>query len=117
MAENDEEKTGMDLVYFGYEWDENSKSNEVEFIKDITKKFPEFKLKNAFDNIKGYRQEVHYPENKEEDYHVWILGQGWHECSLFMGIKMRQDKEYEDVLRLIELAKKQYPENFKNSKN
>ena len=43
----------QDLMYFGYEWDADSKKNGTDFIAEI---------KDAYDSIKGYRQEVYLEE-------------------------------------------------------
>lgn len=100
----------VDLVYFGYEWESDSRSLEQEYIKEVKEAFPDVKLENAYDEIKGYRQSVYLDENRKEDYLVWALAFGWHNCSMTLALLIRQDEE--KVLELIEKAKEKYPENF-----
>lgn len=37
-------ETFMDLVYFGYEWEEGSKESEKEFIREVKEKFPDARI-------------------------------------------------------------------------
>ncbi|MEM7087917.1 MAG: hypothetical protein AAF489_17175 [Bacteroidota bacterium] len=102
----------MDLVYFGYESD--SRALEQEFIKTVSDKFPKASLTDAYDSIKGHRQRVDMPKEMEDDYLSWILGHGWHECSLTMQMLFLAPRKERELLRLIDLARNTYPENFKN---
>ena len=103
----------MDIMYFGYEWDEDSREIEIEFIPEIKKKFKDVELRDAFDSIKGYRQEVHLPDEMKDDYYCWLMGNGWFELSITMQIMMMDKKEEKEFKRLFELTKIQYPEAFK----
>jgi len=100
----------MDLVYFGYEWESDSRSLEQEYIKEVKEAFPDVQLKNSYDEIKGYRQSVYLDENRKEDYLVWALAFGWFNCSMTLTLLIRQDEE--KALELIEKAKEKYPEKF-----
>jgi hypothetical protein len=104
----------QDLMYFGYEWDADSKKNETDFIKEIKDKFPNVELKDAFDSIKGYRQEVYLEETENDNYWAWLIAFGWLELSL-TGQLMLMDKDQKEKLhKYINLAKSQYPQNFKS---
>ena len=63
----------QDLMYFGYGWDSDSKKNETDFIAEIKAKFPNVELKNAYDSIKGYRQEVYLEEAESDNYWAWLI--------------------------------------------
>jgi len=103
----------QDLMYFGYEYDTDSKKNETDFIAEIKAKFPNVELKNAYDSIKGYRQEVYLEETKSDNYWAWLIAYGWLELSL-KGQLMLMDKGQSDKLsKYIDLAQIQYPQNFK----
>jgi hypothetical protein len=105
----------QDLIYFGYEWDADSKKNETDFITEIKDKFPNVKLKDAYDSIKGYRQEVYLEKKESDNYWSWLIAYGWLEFSL-TGQLMLMDKSQSDKLKsYISLAKSQYPQNFKVS--
>lgn len=103
----------MDLMYFGYEWDTNSRQYQIDFIKEVKEKFPNVKLKNAYDSIKGYRLEVWLDDNQENDYMAFLIGKGWLDFSLTLQIDMMVKEKHDKVMEWIELAKKLYPESFK----
>jgi len=104
----------QDLMYFGYEWDAESKKNETDFISEIKIKFPNVEMINAYDNIKGYRQEVYLEEAESDNYWAWLIANGWFELSL-TGQLIIIDKDQNDKLhKYIQLAKTQYPQNFKS---
>jgi hypothetical protein len=100
----------MDLLYFG--GDDDGLKFEKEFKEGIINEFPDAKLINAFNSIKGYRQEVHLSENKKEDYLAWIIADGWGVMSFTLQSIMIDDKKH--FKKLFAMAKKQYPEKFKN---
>jgi len=103
----------MDLLYFGYDYELTSANHERDFKEEITHSFPEVEMKNAYDQIKGYRQEVYLPEEKRDDYYCWLIGKGWFEMSMSLQL-MRLDKDKrEDFKRLFDLTKQKYPEAFK----
>jgi hypothetical protein len=103
----------MDVVYFGYAWEDDSPKLEKEFKELIVAAFPNVKLKNAFDEIKGYRQEVWLPDEKKDDYYAWVIADGWAQMSLTL-LSMSMDKTQKDKLqRILELAKFQYSDKFK----
>ena len=103
----------MDLVYFGYTWEPESSKLEREFIKEIKTAFPEIRLENAYDDIKGHRQSVFIEESKADDYLVYIMAHGWLNCSMTLQLLMYDNKKkFEE---LFERIKKEYPECLKNS--
>jgi hypothetical protein len=108
----------MDLVYFGYDYyGEESKESigyQNEFMKDIKERFPDVKFKDAYDQIKGFRQEVILPEEKKEDYYSWIIAFGWLEFSLSMQLLSMSTDKRDELMSLIDKAKKEYPQNFKS---
>ena len=101
----------MDLMYFGYDYEEDSRGLEIEFKKEIKEKFDSVELKNAYDQIKGYRQEVYLPTQLKEDYYLWLIANGWFEMSMNLQLTMMGKKE--EFKRLIDLTKIKYPESFK----
>lgn len=105
----------MDIMYFGYTWDKESHECEIAFIKEIKEKFPNIQLKNAYDEIKGYRQEVWLEDNQEDNYMAFLFGNGWYNLSLTLQIAMMTKEEKDNVLRWIDLAKKLYPQNLKKN--
>lgn len=101
-------------MYFGYAFDGNSRKNETEFIAEIKEKFPNVELKDAYDSIKGYRQEVYLEETESDNYWAWLIAFGWFELSL-TGQLMIIDKDHKDKLhKYINIAKSQYPQKFKS---
>ena len=101
----------VDLVYFGYEWDNDSRRLEREFIEEVSKAFPTAKLKNAYDDIKGYRRSVFIEEEKEDDYLTYIFAHGWYGCSMTLQLMRYNQKEKLD--ELFERVKREYPECVK----
>lgn len=108
----------MDLLYFGYYDDAGSGEDQAKFMKEIKEKFPNTEFQDAFDDIKGYRQEVFMEKKNEDNYYAWLIGEGWFECSLSMQlIMMSAGKEPKNKGRFdkyFALAKEQYPHNFKS---
>jgi len=100
----------QDLVYFGYTWEDESKSLEKEFMDTIKERFDYVEFKDAFNDIKGYRQEVYLKEGDEDAYKTWILANGWHGCS--MSVSLIQDAK--EIERLIDLVRVEYPECIKD---
>ena len=106
----------MDLVYFGYSFgadEPEARKNKIDFAKEIKEKFPNVELRNADDDIKGYRSEVYLDKAEEENYYSFLFGKGWFEMSLTLQIDMMSKERHDDVKRWIELARQQYPEAFK----
>ena len=104
----------MDLMYFGYGYgSDDAVKNQAYFIKEVQEKFPNVVLKDAYNDIKGYRQEVHLDDSETDNYNGFLIGKGWFEMSLTMQIMMMSGEKKEEVLHWIELAKTQYPEAFK----
>ena len=103
----------VDLVYFGYEWDNDSLRLEKEFIEQVSKAFPTAKLENAYDDIKGYRRSVFIEEEKEDDYLTFIFAHGWYECS--MALLLMGYNQKEKLGELFERVKIEYPECIKKS--
>lgn len=108
----------MDLMYFGYEWDKESREFQEEYINQIKEQFPKVELHNVFDEIKGYRQEVFLEEKDHDNYYSWLIGKAWYEMSMTMQLIMmsgnREPEQTEKFDKYIALAKQQYPEAFKS---
>lgn len=108
----------IDLVYFGYdnygEESINSRKNQTEFMETLKERFPDAEFKDAYDEIKGFRQEVFMPEDLKESYYSWIFAFGWYEFSLTTCIMTMSPEKKEEVKKYIGLAKKEYPQNFKS---
>lgn len=110
----------MDLVYFGYDWSEESVENlkdQSDFMKQLKQRFPNVAFNDAYDNIKGFRQEVFLEEKENDNYFAWLFGTQWYNLSLSCQLMMmsassepEQKKKFEHYFAL---AKKQYPEAFK----
>lgn len=111
----------QDLVYFGYDHEPKeaaeAREAEKEFIETLKERFPEAEFKDAYDYIKGYRREVYLPKESSDHYYAWIIAFGWYDFSLTMSIMMRSADKKEDVTKYIELAKSEYPQNFKSETN
>ena len=105
--EMEEGNKTMDLVYFGYDYENDSKELERKFMEEVGSIFPECILNDAYDEIKG----VIIPMELKEDYYTWIFAFGWVRCSLnatLMGMS-----EIDEFKKYIQKAKIKYPENFK----
>lgn len=105
----------MDLMYFGDSFESDSYKLECEFKDEVKDKFNNVELRNAYDDIKGYRQEVHLPEEQKDSYLTWLIGKGWLEMSLTMQLLMMDKEEKAEFERIWKLAKQNYPEAFKKS--
>lgn len=108
----------QDLIYFGYDWvDEatENRSNQNQYIKEIKERFPHAHLRDAYDDIKGFRQEVYLYAEDNDNYYSWLIGKQWFELSLTMQLLMMssESEHSEKIERYFKLAKKQYPEVFK----
>lgn len=101
-------------MYFGSAYEPKTSDFEKDFISEIKAVFPNVTLKDAYDDIKGYRQEVHIDESDKDNYFSFLIGKGWYQMSLTMSIALRSESEKENSDRWISLAKKQYPEAFKS---
>jgi hypothetical protein len=108
----------MDLVYFGYdhfgEESINSRKNQTEFMETLKERFPDVEFKDAYDEIKGFRQEVFLSEDDKESYYSWIFAFGWYECSLTTSILTMSPEKKDEVKKYIDIAKKEYTQNFKS---
>ena len=98
----------QDLMYFGH-----SKNNMDEYCKGIREAFPNVRLEEAHDIIKGYRQEVFLLETQINDYYAWSIAHGWGESSLNLMLIATGDDNIDEVKRYVKLAKQQYPHKFK----
>jgi len=101
----------IDVIYF--DRNDDSEKLQEEFISEVKDKFENVRLIDAYDPIKGYRQEVHLPKEEKESYQIWLFGSGWHSCSFMMKLKEMNKEEHEEIYRLIDLAKEKYPECVK----
>lgn len=103
----------MDLMYFGYTYEEGSREYEIEFKEEFKEEFKNVELRNAYDEIKGYRQEVHLKDSQSDEYHTWLIGKGWFEMSMNMQLMMMDKDQADEFKRIFELTKIKYPEAFK----
>lgn len=100
----------MDLIYFGYD----GNKLQDEFIESVKIEFPNVKLKDAYDSTKGYRQELYIEDNHKEDLNMWLIANGWCECSFVLRIMSMDKDEKGNFKKLVEKTKCKYPEAFKN---
>jgi hypothetical protein len=111
----------QDLVYFGYDHEPKeaaeAREAEKEFMEKLKERFPEVEFKDAYDYIKGYRREVYLPKESSDSYYAWIIAFGWYDFSLTMSIMFRSPDQKDSVTKYIELAKTEYPQNFKSETN
>jgi hypothetical protein len=103
----------QDLIYFGYEYEANSRQYQSEFMQEIKERFPTVQFRDAYDSIKGYRQEVYLEETENDNYWSWLIAYGWIEFSLTGQLMLMDKSKKEELMKHIELAKKQYPNKFK----
>lgn len=109
----------QDLLYFGYDWSDDCDENEqleIEFKNQITEQFPNVKLVDAYDNIKGYRQEVYLEPSDSDNYFSWLFGKQWYEKSFTIQLFLISEETEEArrfLYKYLKLAKEQYPEAFK----
>ena len=104
-----------DLLYFGYDWEDDSeenKKNETDFITEIKAKFPNVKLNDVYDSIKGYRQEVYLEPENEDNYYAWLIAFGWWEFSFTLRLMATNPN---NLNKYFELAKVLYPPNVTKS--
>lgn len=111
----------VDLLYFGYDFSDQALQNakfQKDFMDEIKERFQKVELKDAYDQIKGFRQEVYLPDSDKDGYFSWLIGKGWFEMSLTMQlIMMSPNDKSTEFQKYIDLAKKEYPEAFKSTKN
>jgi hypothetical protein len=108
----------MDLIYFGrgYGDEIHAKEYQEDFIKEIKENFPDVRLEDSYDEIKGYRQSVFIDDEKKDDYMAYLIGKGWIDFSLTLQIAMMDKDEQKDAKRWFKIAKEKYPEAFKPEK-
>jgi CRISPR/Cas system CSM-associated protein Csm5 (group 7 of RAMP superfamily) len=107
----------MDILYFGYDFPDESaenRKNEKDFIKEIKEKFPNVVLLDVYNDIKGFRQQVsNLDEIGKDNYYSWLFGAGWFEFSLTMQLMQMDKEKHAEVYKYLDLAKEQYPNSFK----
>jgi hypothetical protein len=104
----------IDLMYFGNSFDNyEGPKIEKEFIELVTLAFPNVKLDNAYDEIKGYRQQVEIPDEQQDEYLAWIIGEGWGHMSLVIKVLKLEKDENGEFYRIYKIAKEKYSESFK----
>jgi hypothetical protein len=106
-----------DLVYFGHdhygEKANNAQKEEKEFIETLRERFPSVQFKDAYDEIKGFRQEVILEKSFQDEYYSWVFAFGWMDYSLSTCLMVANIDGKDDAKKYINLAKAEYPENFK----
>ncbi len=107
-----EKENMMDLLYFGYHGKE-ANDLQKEFTKGMAEAFPNAELKNADDDIKGVRREMHLPIAEEENYYVWIIGNGWINASLTFNLLINGPGDKSKINGYLKKTKEKYPEAFK----
>ena len=116
----DENLKYIDLLYFGYayfgEEGEESKRYQREFMNEMETRFLNVQFKNAYDEIKGYRQEVYLDPKDHDNYYAWLIAYGWYDFSLTMKLIMMSgdESEKEKFNHYFKLAKEEYQECFKS---
>lgn len=102
----------IDLVYHGYEWEPESYSNQEEFRELLKKNFPEVKIEDAYDCIKGYRTAVYADEKFDINiYHAFLLAHGLSNCSFNFLTTKKEDLPSEE--ELIKILRERWPESLK----
>ena len=111
-------KKPIDLVYFGYdnpgEESENAQKEQKEFMETLKERFPTVSFKEAYDEIKGFRQEIFLDAELKEQYYTWIFGWGWHHYSLMVSIMMANIDGSGEAEKYLDMAALEYPQNFKS---
>lgn len=102
----------MDIMYFGYYYEDDSSKLKKEFKEEILLVFPDVELKNADDDIKGYRYEVHLTDEHSNDYYAWAFAHGWGGSSLTLQLYMMDKEEREKMDGILALTKQKYPDCF-----
>jgi hypothetical protein len=121
ITEEKPELKYMDLVYFGYDdYSDEGKKNlkeQSDFMEKLKERFPNVQFRDAYDDIKGFRQEVFLEEKDNDNYYAWLFGKQFYNLSLtsqllVMGAS-HQPEQREKINHYFALAKKQYSEEFK----
>ena len=101
-----------DLIYHGYEWDNASFENQREFRELVKKNFPEIKMKDAYDPIKGYRTAIYADENFDPNvYYSFLLAFGFSGDSFsFLISDKKEMPSQEEVIKII---RERWPECLK----
>lgn len=72
-----------DVVYHGYEFENGSINHQNKFRDLIKKNFPNVKIEDAYDYIKGYRTAIYGDERFDANvYYSFLLAYGFSGCSL-----------------------------------
>lgn len=88
-----------DIVYHGYEWEENSIKDQEEYRNLMAKYFPEIKIEDAFDDIKGYRTQFYADGNFDKKiYYAFLYAFGFYQCSLSFLMEKESDIPSEEEL-------------------
>lgn len=101
-----------DLIYFGD--DPDSEKMQQQFMEEIKSDFPSVKLVDAYDSIKGYRQEVIFDdETTDDDLYMWLIANGWFKLSLSLQVIFMDNTLKAERATLIAKTRDKYPEAFK----
>lgn len=106
------ENNFYDLVYHGYEFDEDSITNQNEFRDLIKKNFPEVKIEDAYDFIKGYRTAIYADKDFNINvYYSFLLAYAFSNSSIsFLLIDKDKLPSEEEILKII---REKWPECLK----
>ena len=103
-----------DLVYFGYDFrggeeSSNNRALQEKYIHRIKELFPEVVLKDAYDQIKGFRTAVKLPEDKKDEYFIFMTGEGWFGNSLGLLVMEGTAEGREYIISILPEVEKRYP--------
>jgi len=101
-----------DLLYFGHDSQSNSRL-EQSFIEEALDKFPNAKMNDAYDEVKGLRQGIEIEVEDPDEYYAWVLVRGWADESLNLSL-IAMDDDQRRIQRILALAKERYPAAFKD---
>lgn len=112
-------KEFYDLVYHGYEWENDSIKRQAEFRKLVKNNFHDLEIKDAFDGIKGYRTELYADVGFDRKlYFSFLLAFGFSSASLSLQLlKMRGNKSEDNYFpsesEFLEILRERWPEQLK----
>lgn len=103
-----------DLVYFGYDFSggeesRNNRARQEEYNLRIKTLFPEAVLEDAYDQIKGFRTAVELPEDKKDEYFIFMIGEGWFGNSLNLLVMKGTTEGIKYLTGILPEVKKRYP--------
>lgn len=100
-----------DLVYFGYDFSgrRNNRALQEKYIQRIKALFPEVALENEYHQIKGFRTAVKLPEDKKDEYFIFMIGEGWFGNSLKLLVMEGTPEGIKYLTGILPEVEKRYP--------